>query len=61
MRKINVCDIVEIDGGVQLACQDKSSAGVSFEENMISVPEKPQASDIISSVREEQSTPQPSS
>ena len=28
---------------------------------MISGPEKPQASDIISSVREEQSVPQPSS
>ena len=32
-----------------------------MEENMISGPEKPQASDIISSVMEEQSVPQPHS
>ena len=38
-----------------------SSAGVSLEENMISLPPKPQRSDIISSVSEEQSVPQPSS
>ena len=38
-----------------------SSAGVSLDENMISSPRKPQRSDIISSVREEQSTPHPSS
>ena len=30
-----------------------------MEENMISLPENPHFSDIISSVREEQSTPQP--
>ena len=36
-----------------------SSMGVSLDENMISCPENPQASDIISSVWEEQSVPQP--
>ena len=44
-----------------LAARANSSAGVSLEENMISSPAKPQRSDIISSVREEQSVPQPSS
>ena len=44
-----------------LAAISNSSAGVSLAENMISLPEKPQRSAIISSVREEQSTPQPSS
>ena len=43
------------------AARANSSAGVSLEENMISPPWKPQRSDIISSHREEQSTPQPSS
>ena len=38
-----------------------SSTGVWLEENMISLPVKPQTSLSISSVREEQSTPQPSS
>ena len=38
-----------------------SSDGVSLEENMIFSPVMPQRSDIISSVREEQSQPQPSS
>ena len=38
-----------------------SSTGVWLEENMISLPVKPQASLSISSVREEQSTPHPSS
>ena len=38
-----------------------SSAGVSLEENMISSPVMPHRSAIISSVREEQSHPQPSS
>ena len=38
-----------------------SSSGVSLEENMISDPEKPQASARLSSAAEEQSTPQPSS
>lgn len=38
-----------------------SSAGVSFDENMISSPEKPIFSDIISSVSDEQSVLQPSS
>ena len=38
-----------------------SSLGVWLEENMISSPAKPTASLSISSVREEQSTPQPSS
>ena len=44
-----------------LAAIWNSSAGVSLEENMICPPENPQRSDIISSVREEQSTPHPSS
>ena len=43
------------------SARTNSSAGVSLEENMISPPRKPQRSDIISSHREEQSTPQPSS
>ena len=38
-----------------------SSLGVWLEENIISLPAKPTASLSISSVREEQSTPQPSS
>ena len=38
-----------------------SSAGVSLEENMISLPSNPQRSDIISSVKDEQSVPHPSS
>ena len=38
-----------------------SSAVVSLEENMMSSPVMPHRSDIISSVREEQSQPQPSS
>ena len=38
-----------------------SSAGVSLDENMIISPPKPQRSLIMSSVSEEQSTPQPSS
>ena len=38
-----------------------SSTGVWLEENMMSLPVKPQTSLSISSVREEQSTPQPSS
>ena len=42
-----------------LSAKANSSAGVSFEENMISSPEKPSASDIISSVMEEQSHPHP--
>ena len=44
-----------------MAANSNSQAGVSLEENMISLPVKPQRSDIISSVREEQSVPQPSS
>ena len=44
-----------------LSAMTNSSAGVSLEENIISLPLKPQASLIISSVREEQSVPQPSS
>ena len=44
-----------------LAASWNSSAGVSLEENMISPPVNPQRSESISSVREEQSTPQPSS
>ena len=43
------------------AAISKSSGGVALEENMISRPLKSQASDIISSVMEEQSVPQPSS
>ena len=43
------------------SARTNSSAGVSLEENMISLPEKPHFSLIISSVREEQSVPQPSS
>ena len=39
----------------------KSSAGVSLEENIISSPPMPRRSQSISSVREEQSMPQPSS
>ena len=39
----------------------KSSGGVALDENIISLPLKPQASDIISSVSDEQSVPQPSS
>ena len=39
----------------------KSSAGVSFEENIISLFLNPHFSDIISSVNEEQSVPHPSS
>lgn len=38
-----------------------SSTGVSLEENMISLPANPTASDSISSVAEEQSVPQPHS
>ena len=38
-----------------------SSTGVWLEENMMSLPLKPHTSLSISSVREEQSTPQPSS
>ena len=38
-----------------------SSAGVTFEENIMFSPVIPQASLIISSVREEQSVPKPSS
>ncbi len=38
-----------------------SSAGVSFDENIISSPVNPTLSDIISSVSDEQSVPQPSS
>ena len=38
----------------------KSAAGVAFDENMISSPAKPTRSLIISSVSDEQSTPQPS-
>ena len=38
-----------------------SSAGVSLDENMISSPLNPILSDIISSVSDEQSVPQPSS
>ena len=38
-----------------------SSAGVTFDENMIFSPVIPQASLIISSARDEQSVPQPSS
>ena len=41
------------------AAKANSPGGVSFEENIISSPEKPQASLIMSSVSEEQSTPQP--
>ena len=44
-----------------LAASTNSSAGVSLEENMMSSPWNPHRSDIISSHREEQSTPQPSS
>ena len=43
------------------AASRNSQAGVSLEENMISLPVKPQRWDIISSVREAQSVPQPSS
>jgi len=39
----------------------KSSAGVTFEENMISAPRRPSRSARMSSVSEEQSRPQPSS
>ena len=38
-----------------------SSSGVSLEENIISCPVKPQASAILNSTLDEQSTPQPSS
>ena len=41
------------------AASANSPAGVSFEENIICSPENPQASLIMSSVSEEQSTPQP--
>ena len=44
-----------------LSARAKSSAGVSFEENMISGPVMPWRSQSISSVSEEQSMPQPSS
>ena len=43
------------------AARAKSSAGVSFEENMMSGPVMPCRSQSMSSVREEQSMPQPSS
>ena len=43
------------------AARAKSSAGVSLEENMISGPVMPRRSQSMSSVREEQSMPQPSS
>ena len=38
-----------------------SSAGVSFDENITSVPTIPLFSDIISSASDEQSVPHPSS
>ena len=44
-----------------LSASRNSSGGVSLEENMIPSPLYPMASAIISSVSEEQSTPQPSS
>jgi len=44
-----------------LRASAKSSRGVVLDENMISPPVNPTTSDIINSVRDEQSTPQPSS
>ena len=42
-----------------LSAYANSSAGVSFDQNIISLPLKPNFSDIISSVSDEQSVPQP--
>ena len=44
-----------------LAAYSYSFAGVSLEENIISLPESPIASESISSVLDEQSVPQPNS
>ena len=38
-----------------------SASGVTLDENITSEPEKPQASLMMSSASDEQSTPQPSS
>ena len=43
-----------------LCARTNSSAGVSFDENIISSPDMPSFSQSMSSVRLEQSMPQPS-
>ena len=50
LQKVDVGDVVQVDGGPQLGGQANSSAGVSLEENMISSPVAPMASESISSV-----------
>ena len=50
LQEIDMGDVIQIDDCIQLVCQSNSSAGVSFEENMISSPVAPIASESISSV-----------
>lgn len=60
VQKVDVADVVEIDGGVKRSRSINSSAGVSFEENMISSPTMPAFSARINSGNELQSAPNPS-
>ena len=52
-------NIIQVDNSAHFICISNSSGGVSLEENITLEPENPQALDIISSVKEEQSVPQP--
>ncbi len=56
---LDVGNIIQIDDGTQVVGQLELFRRGVIEENMISWPEKPVASDIISSVAEEQSVPHP--
>ena len=61
LQKVNMTDVVQIDGGAQATWpSSNSSAGVSFDENMISSPTMPTLSARINSGRELQSAPKPS-
>ena len=53
--------VIQVDDGLLLFRLDKFLCRCLVEENMISSPENPHRSLISSSVREEQSTLQPSS
>ena len=60
-QKFNMRIIIKINKCSELCCFLYSSAGVTLDENIISLPLNPSDSDNISSVSEEQSTPHPSS
>ena len=59
LQALDMSDVVQVDDGSQLFRIAKFLRGRIVGGNMMSEPEKPHALDIISSVMEEQSHPQP--